>query len=93
MNRTWSPDWPTQRLQLLLDRWDFRILRRERVRSGKAPGEAAPAAGRSTDGSLRRELACQLRRRVRCPQCGVVQWEPRRTLRRRDRRRSSSCWA
>jgi hypothetical protein len=136
MNRTWSPDWPTERLRPLIDRWGFRILRRERVRSGKAPwggrsrrrydpGQYDPrgtwteteytlrrdltcercgqafgynfevsqisrqhAAGRSTDGSLRRELARQLRRRVRCPQCGAVQREPRRTLRRRDRRQA-----
>jgi hypothetical protein len=133
MSRQWSPDWPAGQLRPLLDRWGFRILRRERVRTGKAPwggrarrrydpGRYDPhgiwieteymlrrdvacercgrefgynfevsqisrehAAGRSTDGSLRREIGRQLRRRVRCPHCGAVQREPRRTLRRHDR--------
>jgi hypothetical protein len=42
-------------------------------------------AGRSTDGSLRRELGRQARRRQRCPHCRAAQKEPRRTLLRQDR--------
>lgn len=41
--------------------------------------------GRSTDGALRRELGRQLRRRLLCPHCRAVQWEPRRTLLRQER--------
>ena len=49
-------------------------------------------AGRSTDGTLRRELGRQLRRRIRCPHCRAVQREPRRTLRREDQKLSAlSC--
>ena len=45
-------------------------------------------AERSTDGTLRREVARQLRRRLRCSHCRAVQREPRRTLRRQDHLRS-----
>jgi hypothetical protein len=48
--------------------------------------------GRRTDGTLRRELGRQLRRRIRCPHCRTVQKEPRRTLRRADHAQSGlSC--
>lgn len=42
-------------------------------------------AGRGTDGSLKRELGKQLRRRIRCPRCRHVLIEPRRQLLRADR--------
>jgi len=45
--------------------------------------------GRSTDGALLREIARQLRRRLRCSHCRAIQREPRRTLRRQDRARSA----
>jgi hypothetical protein len=49
-------------------------------------------AGRSTDGTLRREIGRQLRRRLRCPHCRAVQKEPRGTLQRQDRKQSAlSC--
>ncbi|MFC2036686.1 hypothetical protein ACFLYD_01780 [Chloroflexota bacterium] len=46
-------------------------------------------AGRGTDGALRRELARQLRRRMRCPHCHAVQRDPRRELLCRDRKQSA----
>jgi hypothetical protein len=49
--------------------------------------------GRSTDGSLRRELGRQLRRRIRCPHCRAVQTEPRRTLTSIDRKQTGSACA
>jgi hypothetical protein len=49
--------------------------------------------GRSTDGSLRRELGRQLRRRIRCPHCRAVQKEPRRTLLGVDRRQTGAACA
>ena len=46
-------------------------------------------AGRSTDGSLRREISRQLRRRIRCTHCRAVQKEPRRTLLRQERQQAT----
>jgi hypothetical protein len=45
--------------------------------------------GRCTDGSLRRELGRQLRRRLRCPHCRTVQREPRRGLSRAEHRQTA----
>jgi hypothetical protein len=45
---------------------------------------------RSTDGTLQRELGRQLRRRLRCPACGAVQREPRRTLLRQGHRQAAA---
>jgi hypothetical protein len=47
------------------------------------------SAGRSSDGALRREIARQLRRRLRCPYCRAAQKEPRCTLKCQDRRHSA----
>jgi hypothetical protein len=132
-------DWPTEELKDILDKYDLRIIQRERRRSGPARwrtyitpdgrsdydsgatwtethyvirrngrceacgqwfGYSFEAdqisrmhrAGRSTDGTLRREIARQLRRRLRCPHCRALQREPRCTLRNQDRKQSAmSC--
>lgn len=133
---TLGQDWPAAELQDVLDEYGFRILGRERRRSGPSPWRRAHPidrtvvydpeatwtethytirwdatcvacgrrfgysfevdqvsrvhkAGRSTDGSLRRELGRQLRRRKRCPHCRTVQKEPRRSLLREDRRQTA----
>jgi hypothetical protein len=129
---TLGQDWPTEELRDVLQEYGFRILGRERLRSGSAPWRRVSGptqraydaeatwtethytirrdmvceacdrpfgyvfevtqvshvheAGRGTDGSLRRELGRQLRRRVRCSHCRACQKEPRRTLLRQDRR-------
>lgn len=133
----WGPDWPTSALQEILNDYGFRILGRERRRTGpyhwrrEFRGKTVydpdgtwtdthyiirrdvtcevcgtrfgysfevdqvsrvHKVGRSTDGSLRRELGRQLRRRIRCPECHSLQKEPRRTLHREDHRLSAlSC--
>lgn len=133
---TLGPDWPTADLRDLLEEYGFRILGRERRRTGPSPWKKTFSsgtslvydpdatwtethytirrdttceacgqrfghsfevdqisrvhkAGRSTDGTLQRELGRQLRRRTRCPHCCTVQKEPRRTLLRKDRKGSA----
>jgi hypothetical protein len=130
---SFGQDWPTEELRDVLQTYNFRILGRERRRSGPAPwwkqsvqtsdgklvydpdatwtethylirrdivceacGEQfgynfevdqvsrVHEAGRGTDGSLRREIGRQLRRRIRCPHCRAAQKEPRRSLRRAE---------
>jgi hypothetical protein len=129
---TLGQDWPAEELRDILQTYGFRILGRERRKSGSAPWRKTPGrkryayddtaawtethytirrdlvceacgrpfgylfevdqlsrmheAGRSTDGSLRRELGRQVRRRIRCPHCRASQKEPRQTLLRQGRR-------
>lgn len=134
---TSGQDWPTEGLRSVLQTYSFRILGRERRRTGPVPWwkqsvktadgklvydpdatwtqthylirrdvvcEACREqfgcnfevtqiswvhkAGQSTDGSLRREIGRQLRKRTRCPHCRAVQKEPRRTLRHAERKQT-----
>jgi hypothetical protein len=133
---TLGTDWPTAELRDVLEEYGFRILGRERRKTGPAPWRKTFSSGvslvydpdgtwtethytirrdttceacgqgfgrsfeidqisrvhktgRSTDGSLRRELGRQLRRRTRCPHCRAAQKEPRRTLLRKDCRETA----
>jgi hypothetical protein len=132
---TLGQDWPTEELRDILNEYGFRILGRERRRSGRAPWRRTSPGqqisfdaqaswtethytirrdkscevcgqgfgysfevdqvsrvhrnGRSTDGSLRREMGRQSRRRLRCPHCRAVQKEPRRTLLRQGRKQAA----
>ncbi len=69
---TFGQDWPTEELRDVLQEYGFRILGRERRRSGQAPWRQTPAGGRySFDGQARwTETHYTLRRDLTCEGCG-----------------------